>query len=291
MYRVFKPTYTKNGERRESRNFNIAFRDHLNRRQTIVALPDERRSIAFADKLQRLIEARQTSAALPLEMRNWIDRLDESTRERLVRVDLIDPTSAASDRPLLEHLNGRQDEKGELLVPGYRQALIARGNTQKHVDVTTQRVRTILTECGFALWRDVMKPGAANVVHVHLGGLREKKKIGGQSFNYYIRDFRGFLNWMIEEKRAAGSLLPNLKPVKNAEVDSIRRRALLVDEMRWLVAVTQKSKARQNVPGPDRAILYRFAFETGSKKVRGGGRSVRPPPARSAGAKRGRAYC
>ena len=41
------------------------------------------------------------------------------------------------------------------------------------------------------------------------------------------------------------------------------RRELTIDEMRKLLAVTVKADDRQGLTGGERALLYRFAFETG----------------------------
>ena len=45
--------------------------------------------------------------------------------------------------------------------------------------------------------------------------------------------------------------------------DYKRFRALSIDEMKWLLSTTAAGEDRQGLTGDERALLYRFAFETG----------------------------
>jgi hypothetical protein len=247
-YRLFRPTYsTAESGLRTAATWRIAFRDHQNRRQTLSAGADRRDADRMADRLHRLIQARRDCAALPEDLRKWLDALPTRTRDRLAEMDLIDATAAASDRPLIEHLEGRKDEAGIIVAPGYRQALLARGNTERHARTTAKRVRAVLDGCGFTFWRNLSAPGAAARVEVWLGERRAKGEIGGASFNYYIRDLRGFCRWMQRQGLAPGMALEALNRVENADTDTDRRRALTVEEIRRLVDISADSEMRGRI--------------------------------------------
>jgi hypothetical protein len=164
-FTLFRPKYTvklDNGtrEQRTSDVYNVRFRDHLNRRQTLAGYRQERRTLQLAERLQRLIECRQIGTALPADMQKWLDSLPDKTRDRLAAIDLIDAVTVSADRPLIEHLDGCTDEQGGMIDPGYKQALAARGVTDMHVTRTTTRVRAILDGCRFTFWKELVAPGA-----------------------------------------------------------------------------------------------------------------------------------
>ena len=262
-YRLFRPKYTVNGETRESPTWNVAFRDHLRRRQTVAAFTNEARSRKFADRLMELVECRQNGDTPAGKLQRWIDSLPDRLRRRLIKMDLIEATAATGEIPLLTYLDGRKDDSGAVTLPGYQQALEARGATPAHVTQTVKRVRNVLDGCGFVFWRDMTRPGAVTAVQVYLGKLRDDGRIGAKTFNYYVRDLKGFCRWMADEGHAPAVALAKLKKLKNADADSEARRALLVPEMLWLLRITAAAGEAFGLTGEERAFLYRFAFETG----------------------------
>ena len=264
-FRIFKPTYTdrKSKAQRQSDTYHVAFRDHLNRRQSIAAGRREREASAVAEKIKELIEHRKNGEAPKDRLQKWFESLPEKMRRRLVEMELVEQKSIDIGMPLLFHLDGEKSDEGVIVTPGFRQSLESKGGTADHARVKTDRVRLILNGCGFVYWKDLIKPGAATRVAVWLGSLRESGKIGGQTLNYYIRDFRSFCRWMETDNRASRMAMESLKSVPNAEVDTDQRRAISVDEMRLLVQAAASGGELQGLSGDQRALLYRFAFETG----------------------------
>jgi integrase len=263
-YKLFQPTYTdkKTAKRRTSAVWNIRFRDHLRRRQRLAGELDKRDTLRMAERLRDLVRSRRECAALPPELSKWLESLPAATRKRLTEMDLIDATTAASERPLIEHLEGRKDAAGNIIEPGYMQAILARGRTERHARTTVKRVRAVLDGCAFTFWRNLAAPGAATRIECWLADRRRKGEIGGTSFNYYVRDMRGFCNWLSEQCRVPGLALQALGRVDNADVDADPRRALSVDELRWLIKAAPDRK-RAGLTRDERTLLYRFAFETG----------------------------
>jgi len=267
-YHLEHVTYTdKAGNRHESPFFTIRFKDHAGMWQRIpTGTANERHATGFADRLMRLLELRRNSATIPEDLAKWLDTLGEQSRRRIAACDLIDAVAAAAERPLIDHLDGQKDAAGKVIEPGYTQALEARGTTANHIGTVTHRVRTILEECALTHWRELNAPSAATRVEVWLGEQRAKAQISGTTYNYYVRDLRSFCKWLANQGRAPGLAMQTLQKVGNAGADAERRRALSVDEMHHLVdAAAQSTVIRQGIAGDDRALLYRFAFETGMR--------------------------
>ena len=266
-YRLFKNHYIdrRTGQKREGETWNIGFRDHLARRQSLAASPREREAHALAGFVGDLVRCRQSGEPLPEKLRKWLDIQSDRLRERLTAMDLIDKRMVDAGRTLLAHLDGHFDAEGKLTEPGFKQALEARGNTGVHVKLTTDRVRKILDGCGFFQWKDINAPGAATKVEVFLADLRAQGDISGVTFNYYLRDLRSFCRWLARNGKAPAVALATLEPLKNAEADKVIRRPLSVDEMHWLIAAAVDGGARQQMTGDERAMLYRFSFETGMR--------------------------
>jgi integrase len=79
----------------------------------------------------------------------------------------------------------------------------------------------------------------------------------------HLAAFKAFCRWMVKERRASESPVSHLCGL-NARTDRrIERRALTSDECRKLLAAAQEGVTLYNMTGPDRAMLYRVALETG----------------------------
>ncbi len=78
-----------------------------------------------------------------------------------------------------------------------------------------------------------------------------------------MRAIKQFCKWMVTEERAFSSPVESLKPL-NSKADLRRvRRALTREEVGRLLEVTASRPTESGMPGPERALLYRTALETG----------------------------
>lgn len=262
-YRVFRPLFrARDGKQKRSPTWHVEFRDHLNRRQRVTGERHQRDTEQLAGKLLRLVRHRKHAEPLPTDLRKWLDTLPEKTRERLAGMDLLDVIGEGLDRPLSLWLDG--DAEGGDGQPGYRQAIAARGVTAEHVDSVIPRIRGVLDGCGFVRWRDIAGPGAATDVAVYLGKQREAKAINGSTYNYAVRDVKGFAKWLAKQL-GRETPLSDLQPVENAKSDAKDRRELSPDEMRLLIATAAVGGLRFGLTGDERSLLYQFAFETGMR--------------------------
>src|SRR5688500_4429854 len=109
-YRVFRPTYTdkSTGQTRTSPAYHVAFRDHLNRRQTLKGATRETGARKLADRVCDLVHCRRAGEPPPPKLQKWLDSLPPKLRRRLIDMDVIDARSACADTPLTVHLEGEK---------------------------------------------------------------------------------------------------------------------------------------------------------------------------------------
>ena len=154
-------------------------------------------------------------------------------------------------RPLSEHL----DE--------FKADLLAKGTSSHQAGVVHSRVKKILDGCRFTLWADI----SASKVQRFLAGLRrdtdEKRGLSAQTSNWYLQAIKAFCAWLVRESRAPENPVAHLRGL-NVKTDRRHdRRALSDEECRHLLAAAMAGPVVQGMPGPDRALLYRTALESG----------------------------
>ncbi len=87
-----------------------------------------------------------------------------------------------------------------------------------------------------------------------------------QIFNFYLAAFKQFCRWMVRDGRASESPVAHLTGL-NVKTDRRHdRRALTVEELRWLMETTRDGPERFGMTGPEQAMLYRVAVETGLRR-------------------------
>ncbi len=244
--RVFKHHYTKNGKTRQTKAWYVELTDHSDQARRIPAMTDKRASEHFGRQLERLVALRVAGEQPDTAMTRWLETLPKATRERLTRIGLLDARAVGTAKPLREHL------------ADYERALNAKGNTAKHIQDTTQRIRTVLTAIG----TKTLSTLRAAEVQEYLARRREAG-LGITSSNRYLTSLKGFCRWIVREGRASSSPLTHLSKL-NEQTDKRReRRALDPEELRWLLDVTRGGPVRFGMTGPARVMLYRLAVETG----------------------------
>jgi hypothetical protein len=222
MASIFKRKYTKvvDGKRvkKQSLRWYIKYRD---------ADGIERRVRAFKDK----IASQQLAAKLEKEA-------------ELAGSGVIDRYKEHRKRPLVEHLED------------FRQSLLARGNTEKHANLTAHQIRRILDGCGCVTWADIQP----SKIPRYLAGLRSGDKgISAQTFNYYLKAVKQFCRWMVQDRRASESPIEHLKGL-NVQTDRRHdRRALEPDDIRRLLEATQSSGLRFGMDGYQRGFALPFS--------------------------------
>jgi len=250
--RLFKATYKdREGVSRESAKWYLEFRDHNETVRRFPLCTDRKASEAIARQVERLLNLKVSGAEPDAELLRWFTEMDADLWENLTKIGLLDDSRSQSRRTLTEHLTD------------WKQALQAKGSTEDHVLDTHARVHNALVaRCGFVHYRDIDH----DVLRTHLTKRREGNEISAQTSNYILRDCKGFCRWMVREGRATRNALDCLQPLSDKAVKQDARHPRRVEPpevVAHLIATAAKGPDRLGMTGPERALLYRLAVETG----------------------------
>ncbi len=267
--RIFRQCYTdkKTGRTRESSKWYVEFRDHLRIVRRWPAFEAKNLAERFGRRLEQLVECRRAGDGAPTpDLLEWLMHVPADLRKRMGDAGLIDPRRLTADRPLVLHLDGRDDATGDTADVSFRASLAARGNSAEYVELTVGRVRRVLVDgVGAATWADVARPGGPAAIANHLATLRAAGEIRGQTFAYYVKALRQFGDWMVRNAGVPANALDHLEAVRDTVSDGRPRRALSLAELAELIAYLDHSAAPEayGLAAADRSRLYRFAYDTG----------------------------
>ena len=198
------------------------------------------------------IKAQAEAFAKKLESRARQNRDAADDRQALISRGVLDMTAEAlgdhAGRPLAEHL----DDFGTMQE--------ARGNTDSHIEKTRRYIELAAEACGIAGIRDFDAAKLAG----HIADLRRGGDgLGHVTLNNRLTAVKAFTRWLWKEGRLPADPLAGLAKL-NARTDRRHRRRALADaELGRLLAMTATGPKRFGLAGPDRAMLYRMAAETG----------------------------
>ncbi|MFA6187449.1 MAG: tyrosine-type recombinase/integrase [Phycisphaerae bacterium] len=225
MASIFRQQYTesdKSGKRvtKKSRNWYIDYKGNDGIRRRVKGFTDKIATLQFAAKLEKEAELAQAGI---------VDRYKEHRK-----------------RSLLAHL----DE--------FKKSLESKGCTLQYVNLTYNRVKSLVEGCHFIYLADVQ----ASTVQ---GWIAERKRdgLGLKSCNYYLGAAKAFFNWMKADRRTDENPLAYLKGF-NPKVDiRHKRRALDTDELKRLIEWVANGKKHHSMTGRERLMLYVLAVNTG----------------------------
>ena len=252
MASVYKRTYrNRQGEATETTRWYVEFADHTGVYQRLPAFADRRASDELGRKLDRLAGLRASGEQPDATLLKWLEGLPGKLRDKLTRFGLLEGRSAATSRPIREH------------IADYLDSLSADGRTAEYVKKMESRMTAIVDGLGM---RYLTGLSAAKVSRYLADRRSLDRKQGGISVktsNHYLAAVKGFLNWMVRECRASENPLAHLRAL-NAETDRQHvRRALEADELRRVLTATRTGPKRCGMNGEERYWLYRLAAETG----------------------------
>jgi hypothetical protein len=161
MSSVFKRSRDR---KRPGASWYIAYVDDRGRRRTVKGCPDKAATEALARNLESEADLR--------------------------RRGVIDPRTDAyavhEARPLSDHLTD------------FQAALLAKGGTRKHAQVTRNRAQRVLT---LARIRRVSELSLSKSLDA-LATLREQENLGPETINHHIRAVKAFSRWLWRDGRA-----------------------------------------------------------------------------------------
>ena len=249
--RVFIPEYRdrKTGEKKSSSKYHISFKDHHGVMRRVVAYPTSvgaARSQALGAKIESLVSSRGTNEMLSLDMQRWIETMHPDLLKKLAGWDIVDSRKMAALKPAEEHVDDWQIE------------LEAKGNTQHRVNVAVSRARLMLEEMCIDYLTDIQ---ASDVQRF----MNDQRKAGKapRTINGYLQAFKQFCKWAVQEGRLSQSPVEHVQAL-SLNGDIRRKRSVFsIDELNQLIEHTAQSEDRYKIRGFERAMLYRFAVETG----------------------------
>ena len=145
-------------------------------------------------------------------------------------------------------------------VADFRELLVAKGNTGKHVEETVARVEFVLGKARIEFVHQL----SPSLIQQAIKGIRDRGR-SVSTANSYLRAVKSFSNWLRKDKRTPDDALMSLKAY-NAKEHKARhaRRDVTPEELEYLLwFVEQYTTPTHRMPGPDRAVLYRVALGTG----------------------------
>jgi len=229
----------------------VDFADHTGHRRRWGLFSDRRQSEVFAQRLADLVAVRQNRGVLPVDLQTWTEGLSPTMRKKMLAVGLLDRQGAEAAKPLSVHLED------------FKASLAAKDNTPGYVALTYSRLAEMVMGCGFKVLGDIR----ADKVERYLAELRqgtvERPGISHATSNYYLRAIRQFCRWMVQNRRASENPLAHLKRLNVKTDQRHARRALEVDELQGLIDAVRRGVVVYGMEGPERAMLYRLAAETG----------------------------
>ncbi len=250
--RLFQTTYRDSGGvQRTAPRWYVEFRWKEKVRR-LPAYTDKRASQAFSRQLEKLAARCSAGEQPDLKTHDWLEKTPLKTRQKLAGWGLLDAHRVGASKPLRNHL------------ADYKQALLDSGTTPEYAQKTYHRVTTMLDGMGIVYLSEL---DAAAVVR-SLAGKRakradDKKGLGVKTTNHYLAAIKGFVTWLVKERRASHNPLAHLSCM-NAKADRRHvRRPLEPEELITLLATTRCAGDSLGMTGEERNWLYRLAVETG----------------------------
>lgn len=188
---------------------------------------------------------RQEEHGFLTEEEGWF-RLKEAKKEvEEEKLGIRDPRQKHYRKPLSEHLDD------------FKKALEDEGVSTEQVKLVTGRIRRILDGCKFNFPPDL----CPLAVKSYLAQLR-KDGLSEQTAMHYIRAIKQLTLFLVKHKRLHENPFTELKVKKDVEKKH-PRRALSAVELNKLLETTRRLGSFRGLSGPDRAMLYLTAVQTG----------------------------
>ena len=251
--RIYRSAYKdRHGKHRQTAKWYVEFRDHNETSRRIPAFSSKSASLEMGRNLVKMVcYFKGTGGQTDPSLTRWLCDLPNKVRDKLISIGLVDPQRVAVSKPLPDHLYD------------FKKSLEAKECSIRHVELVTARTKRVIEGCGFRFFADISASKVMSYLHELRTDRKNKRGISAQTFNFYLQSIKQFCRWMIKDRRASESPVAHLEGL-NVKTDRRRdRRALSVEELRKLLATTRSGPKRKNMTGPERAMLYRLAVETG----------------------------
>jgi integrase len=206
----------------------------------------------FKARVDVLIEARANGDPVPSQLSQWVEALDPKTAKRLIELRLLDRPRFEQAKPIETH------------IADWQKAVAARRhNTAAYAQAVARYVRKVCRELKVDYFPQLTKHEVQVTIDAWPVAPNTKRK--------YLMAIRDLAAWMKRDKRAQVDPLADLPIPPPQREGTIRRRAMTVDEFRYLLGhlVHLQKKGgwyddqRAGWTAEDRRIIYWTAVSTG----------------------------
>ncbi len=256
--------YKENNRGRVASVWTVAISDQHGNRRKFAGFPDKATTQELGRKLEKLVAARISGRGLDAELTAWLEHVPDSLTKRLVYLGVLEAASAEAVRPLLITEKGKRcgGAKTVRIIGGH---LFAYQRYMQGKEFTTGHIQTVISYCanliesrGFLYPTDISTSGIETT-------LAEKRRSGAsaRTANAVLAAIKSFCNWLVREGCLASNPAARIGKM-NIKADRRRpRRALTIDEVESLLAVTETGQRHHRLSGYERALVYRLALSTG----------------------------
>ena len=240
-----------------SKEYYVFFSDHQGHLRHFKAGTDKEAAKSLEAKVKNLVGCR-TAGDFPRDVQQWINDRPNDLKEKFAKWDLVSGCRIAVQKPLKEHLADWQKTQR------------ATGVTEGHVKMLYVRVNRIFDECGFRYWNDISASklqGQIDCLQRTVRTSKQEVKILGPASDltklHFLRACKQFCRWAVQDGRANHN---PLEYVSRTAAVQRERRALNEHEIKYLLEYVSKAGENFKIGGSERALLYRFAIETGFRR-------------------------
>ncbi|MBE7559524.1 site-specific integrase [bacterium] len=219
--------YKRGGKKKRNGTYYIQYFDENGRRRTKRGCSDKDATERVAGKLE---------ADVLLRKHGVIDaRVHRYSNE--------------ARRPVSEHLKDWESNMRD------------RGVTEKQVRLNLYRVKRLFEAAGIGAFSDI----TPFKIQEALGLLRSEKR-SLKTCNEYLCAAKTFGGWARRDGRVSENMLDSLSRFNAATDRRHIRRVLTEKEVGLLLSAAESGPVVQECSGPERALLYRVAIQTGLRK-------------------------
>lgn len=242
--------------------YRARFTDHRGIRRKFSLTKNRRTAESMSRQLMQLVDHAAAGVMLPDDLIAWVQTLDKKKINQLKAWGLVDEARLEASKKLSEN------------IEAWKNGLIARGRSESYANQLYLRVLSVADESEFKFWRDIDAEQVLLSIDTwrqagKVPGFSRKTKVSESTLLHYLQAFKQFTRWWVNKGYAAKdpmAVVPaERRPTKpGAKVSNMaQRRPLTEDEQRKLLASTAASTRQCKASGPERALLYRAALQTG----------------------------
>ena len=248
---IRKEGYGPRGKRKETKNWYVHYTDRNRTHHEIPAYRDKRASEVLGEIVVALdiaAEARKLYDTTDALLMKKVSGLPKTTRLYLIKRGFIPNIDTPSAKPLVEH------------IVAWSEYLTNTQTSDEYRKQATSRVKRITTDCGFVNIPDIVRNKVVAWGNAFIESGNSTDTLGS-----YYRSLKSFFNWLVQEGIIDSSPMKHLKVASRVPTPKKKpRRALHPDQIKHLLAVADTSPSIvRSMAGPDRALLYQVALETG----------------------------